>query len=214
MNVQEMKKNLVRLGHDSFRIDASTCIYIDPYQIEGGKAADLILVTHEHFDHCSPEDVARIQHTGTVIVTEKDSAKKLSGDIRVVAPGETLSLDGVTVEAVPAYNTNKDFHPKENGWLGFIIDLDGVRIYHAGDTDYIPEMKNLRVDIALLPVSGTYVMTADEAVEAALAINPALAIPMHYGAIVGDQSNATHFRDKLAGKIDVLILGSSPKELI
>ena len=206
MNVQEMKQNLVRLGHDSFRIDASTCIYIDPYQIEGGKAADLILVTHEHFDHCSPEDVAKIQHTGTVIVTEKDSAKKLSGDIRVVAPGETLSLDGVTIEAVPAYNTNKDFHPKENGWLGFVIDLDGVRIYHAGDTDYIPEMKNLRVDIALLPVSGTYVMTADEAVEAALAINPALAIPMHYGAIVGDQSNATHFRDKLAGKIDVLIL--------
>ena len=205
MHIQEMKQNIFWLGHDGFRIDASTCIYIDPYQIDDGKPADLILVTHEHFDHCSPEDVARIQQPGTVIITEKDSAKKLSGDVRVMTPGERLLLDGLTVEAVPAYNTNKDFHPKANKWLGFIIDIDGVRVYHAGDSDYIPEMKDLDVDIALLPVSGTYVMTADEAVEAALAIKPKLAIPMHYGAIVGDQSDATHFRDKLAGKVDVLI---------
>ena len=205
MTTQEMKHNIVWLGHDSFRIDASTCIYIDPYQLDGGKPADLILVTHEHFDHCSPEDVAGIQQPGTVIVTEKDSAKKFSGDVRVMTPGERLVLDGLTVEAVPAYNTNKDFHPKANGWLGFIIDIDDVRIYHAGDSDYIPEMENLDVDIALLPVSGTYVMNPDEAVQAALAIKPKLAIPMHYGAIVGDQSDAAHFRDKLAGKIDVLI---------
>ena len=205
MHIQEMKQNIVWLGHDGFRIDASTCIYIDPYQIDGGKPADLLLITHEHFDHCSPEDVAKIQQPGTVIITEKDSAKKLSGDVRVMTPGERLLLDGLTVEAVPAYNTNKDYHPKANKWLGFIIDLDGVRIYHAGDSDYIPEMKGLEVDIALLPVSGTYVMNADEAVEAALAIKPKLAIPMHYGAIVGDQSDAIHFRDKLAGKVDVLI---------
>ena len=201
-----MKQNITWLGHDGFRIDASTCIYLDPYQIDGGKPADFILVTHEHFDHCSPEDVARIQQPGTVIITEKDSAKKLSGDVRVMTPGEHLLLDGLTVEAIPAYNTNKDFHPKANGWLGFIIDIDGLRIYHAGDSDYIPEMKDLDVDIALLPVSGTYVMNADEAVEAALAIKPGLAIPMHYGAIVGDQSDATYFKDKLAGKVDVLIL--------
>lgn len=206
MHIREMKQNIAWLGHDGFRIDASSCIYIDPYQIDGGKPADLILVSHEHFDHCSPEDVAMIQQPETVIITEKDSAKKLSGDVRMMSPGERLSLDGLTVEAVPAYNTDKDFHPKANGWLGFIIDIDGVRIYHAGDSDYIPEMKDLDVDIALLPVSGTYVMDADEAVEAALAIKPQLAIPMHYGAIVGDQSDATHFRDKLAGKVDVLIL--------
>ena len=206
MHIREMKQNIAWLGHDGFRIDASSCIYIDPYQIDGGKPADLILVTHEHFDHCSPEDVAMIHQPETVILTEKDSAKKLSGDVRMMTPGEQLRLDGLTVEAVPAYNTDKDFHPKANGWLGFIIDIDGVRIYHAGDSDYIPEMKDLDVDIALLPVSGTYVMDADEAVEAALAIKPQLAIPMHYGAIVGDQSDATHFRDKLAGKVDVLIL--------
>ena len=206
MTIQEMKQQIFRLGHDSFRIDASKCIYIDPFQIDDGKPADLILVTHEHFDHCSPEDVTRIQQPETVIVTEKDSAKKLSGDIRVMTPGERLVLDGLTVEAVPAYNTNKDFHPKANGWLGFIIDIDGIRIYHAGDSDHIQEMKDLNVDIALLPVSGTYVMTSDEAVEAALAINPKLAIPMHYGAIVGDQSDAANFKDKLHGKIDVLVL--------
>jgi len=117
-----------------------------------------------------------------------------------------MTLEGLTVTAVPAYNTNKAFHPKENGWLGFILNIDGVSIYHAGDSDFIPEMKDLEVDIALLPVSGTYVMTSDEAVEAALAINPKLAIPMHYGAIVGDQSDAANFKDKLDGKIDVVVL--------
>jgi L-ascorbate metabolism protein UlaG (beta-lactamase superfamily) len=171
--------------------------------------ADLILITHEHFDHCSPEDVSKIQQSGTVIVTEKDSAKKLSGDVRVIAPGESVSLDDVTVVAVPSYNTDKDFHPKTNAWLGFIVDVEGVRIYHAGDADFIPEMKDFEVDIALLPVSGTYVMTADQAVEAALAIQPKLAIPMHYGAIVGDEGDALNFKKALEGKIEVLILPKS-----
>jgi len=206
MTIQEMKQQIFRLGHDSFRIDASKCIYIDPYQIDEGKSADIILVSHDHFDHCSPEDVAKIQHASTIIITEKDSAQKLSGDVRVISPGESMTLEGLTVTAVPAYNTNKAFHPKENGWLGFILNIDGVSIYHAGDSDFIPEMKDLEVDIALLPVSGTYVMTSDEAVEAALAINPKLAIPMHYGAIVGDQSDAANFKDKLDGKIDVVVL--------
>ena len=206
MTIQDMKRQIVWMGHDSFRIDASKCIYVDPYQIDKGQSADIILVTHDHFDHCSPEDVVKIQQSHRVIITEKDSAQKLSGDVRVMLPGEVLSLKDLTITAIPAYNTNKEFHPKANNWLGFVIDIDGVRIYHAGDSDYIPEMKDLDVDIALLPVSGTYVMTSDEAVEAALAINPRLAIPMHYGAIVGEQSDAAHFKDKLAGKIDVLVL--------
>ena len=130
----------------------------------------------------------------------------LSGDVRVVKPGETLTIDGVKIEAVPAYNTNKQFHPKENGWLGFIVEMEGVRIYHAGDTDMIPEMKELKVDIALLPVSGTYVMTAAEAVEAALAIQPGLAIPMHYGSIVGGETDAEKFSAALKGKVEVAVL--------
>jgi len=205
MSIEEIKSKIVWLGHDCFRIDASQCVYIDPYQIQETKPADVILVSHDHFDHCSPEDVAKVQATDTVIVTEKDSAKKLSGDVRVVAPGERIELKGLAVEAVPAYNTNKDFHPKANGWLGFILDIDGVRIYHAGDSDYIPEMKDFKADIAMLPVSGTYVMTAEEAIEAALAIAPKLAIPMHYGAIVGDNSDAIKFRDGLADRMEVLV---------
>jgi L-ascorbate metabolism protein UlaG (beta-lactamase superfamily) len=207
--IQEMAKKIFWLGHDGFRIEAAKTIYIDPYQISSGPKADLVLITHEHFDHCSPEDVSKIQQSGTVIVTEKDSAKKLSGDVRIIAPGESVSLDEVTVVAVPSYNTDKDFHPKKNAWLGFIADVEGVRIYHAGDADFIPEMKDFEVDIALLPVSGTYVMTADQAVEAALAIQPKLAIPMHYGAIVGDEGDALNFKKALEGKIEVLILPKS-----
>ena len=162
--IEDILKKIVWLGHDGFRIDASKTVYIDPYQISDGPEADLLLITHEHFDHCSPDDVAKVQHSGSVIVTEKDSAAKLSGDVRVVKVGETLSIDNVQIEAVAAYNTNKDFHPKSKGWLGFIVEIDGVKIYHAGDSDFIPEMKDFDADIALLPVSGTYVMTADEAV--------------------------------------------------
>ncbi len=204
--VQDIAKKIVWLGHDSFRIDASKTIYLDPYQVSSGPKADLIMITHDHFDHCSPDDVAKIQQPGTVIVTEKDSAKKLTGDLRVIKPGESLVVDEVKVEAVPSYNTDKEFHPKRNAWLGFIIEIQGVRVFHAGDTDFIPEMNGFNVDIALLPVSGTYVMTADQAVEAALAISPKLAIPMHYGTIVGSDQDAINFKKALEGKIEVLIL--------
>ena len=207
--IQDMVKKIVWLGHDSFRIDAVKTIYFDPYQISVGPKADLILITHEHFDHCSPEDVAKIQHTGTVIVTEKDSAKKLTGDVRIIKQGESLTMDGVTIEAVPSYNMDKAFHPKKNDWLGFIVETEGVRIYHAGDTDFIREMKDFKVDIALLPVSGTYVMTSEQAAKAAMAINPKRAIPMHYGTIVGSDEDALKFKKALEGKIEVTIL---PKE--
>ena len=114
-------------------------------------------------------------------------------------PGQKVTLGDITVQTVPAYNLDKEFHPRANNWLGFILTVDGVSIYHAGDTDYIPEMEHLHVDVALLPVSGTYVMTADEAVAAAQAIGPKLAIPMHYGAIVGDDNDAQRFAKALEG---------------
>ena len=194
------------LGHDSFRIDGNKTLYFDPFQIEGGPGADLILISHDHFDHCSPEDVEKIRKEETVIITEKDSARKLKGDVRILSPGKKTEVDGIRIEAVPAYNADKDFHPRKNGWLGFIVDMDGVRVYHAGDTDFIPEMKDMTVDIALLPVSGTYVMTADQAVEAAKAIRPKVAIPMHYGAIVGSEEDAVSFQNGLEGIVAVKVL--------
>jgi len=204
--IQTLLEKIHWLGHDGFRIDTAAVIYIDPYQIKSTVPADIILVSHDHFDHCSPDDIKKIQTQNTVIITDKASAAKLSGAIRIVQPGDTLSVQGIEVEIVPAYNTNKQFHPKADGKLGFILTVDDVRIYHAGDTDFIPEMKNIKTDIALLPVSGTYVMTADEAVQAARAINPKIAVPMHYGAIVGSAADAQGFADKLRGKVDVRIL--------
>lgn len=194
------------LGHDGFRIDAGTVIYIDPYQIRSAKPADIILVTHDHYDHCSPDDIRKIQQKSTVIVTDKASAAKLSGDVRIIKPGDSVTVAGILIEAVPSYNVNKQFHPKAAGMLGFVVTVDGVRIYHAGDADFIPEMKTIKADIALLPVSGTYVMTADEAAQAALTIKPRIAIPMHYDAIVGTAADAQHFADKLKDCVTVRIL--------
>lgn len=193
------------LGHDAFRINGSKVIYLDPFRITGGKVADVILITHAHDDHCSPDDVRKVQGEQTIVIGTQDCLAKLSGHTRAIAPGETISLDGVTITAVPAYNTNKKYHPKQAGWVGYLITIDGVTIYHAGDTDRIPEMKGLKPDIALLPVSGTYVMTADEAACAALDLQPAIAIPMHYGTIVGSVNDAKRFNKVLQGKIAVVI---------
>jgi L-ascorbate metabolism protein UlaG (beta-lactamase superfamily) len=198
-----MIENIHWLGHDSFKITAGEkIIYTDPFHIKQADEADIILITHEHFDHCSPEDIKKLQTDKTVIVATADSAGKLSGNVRIVSPGDRLEIDGIEIEAVPAYNSNKQFHTKDKGWVGYIFTVEGK----TGDTDHIPEMETFHADIALLPVSGTYVMTAEEAVKAALDINPEVAIPMHYGSIVGTESDAEKFAHELKGKIDVKIL--------
>lgn len=206
--LEKVLDNLQWLGHDGFLLKGSAgTVYVDPFRIPSGlPPADIICITHEHYDHCSPEDVEKIQQDSTVIVTEPRAAAKLSGRVRTLAPGESCQVGGISIEAVAAYNINKKFHPRADGWLGFIVTLDGVRVYHAGDTDYIPEMAEIRADIALLPVSGTYVMTAEEAVQAALAIGPQVAIPMHYASIVGTIGDAERFAAGLAGQVRVKIL--------
>lgn len=194
------------LGHDTFKITGEKVIYTDPFRIRNEDEADIILVTHEHYDHCSPEDIEKVKGADTVIVATPDCAEKLSGDIRTVQPGDSITVKGIDIEVVPSYNVNKKFHPKANAWVGYIFTVGGERIYIAGDTDYIPEMKDFRVDIALLPVSGTYVMTAEEAVKAALDIKPRVAIPMHYDSIVGTAEDADRFSKALKGKIEVKVL--------
>ena len=206
MDLKEELKKVHWLGHDAMRIDGTAVVLVDPYQISDTKPADLILISHEHFDHNSPQDVAKVLKKDTVIVTDAASARKHKGEVKVIAPGDKLNVKGVEIEAFPAYNTNKDFHPKSAGMLSFVFKLDGVRYYHAGDTDFIPEMKQIDVDIAFLPVSGTYVMNADEAVLAAKAIKPKIAIPMHYGSIVGSEDDAKKFKKALEGQIEVVIL--------
>lgn len=204
--MKKITDNIHWFGHDTFKITGEKIIYTDPFKVKERDIADIILITHEHFDHCSTDDITKVRGPKTFIVAPRDCIKKFSGNTKPVKPGDRINVEGIDIEVVPAYNTNKQFHTKDKGWVGYIFTLNGQRIYLAGDTDHIPEMKTFRADIALLPVSGTYVMTPEEAVQAALDIKPKIAIPMHYGSIVGSKSDGQRFADGLKGKIEVVIL--------
>lgn len=208
-----MTESLHWLGHDSFRWDGSKTVYFDPWKIPKlAKKADIILVSHEHFDHCSKVDIGMISTKETVVVTCEAASRELKPsepfckELRVIKPGDVFEIFGVKIKATASYNIGKSFHSKESGKLGFIVTMDGVSVYHAGDTDSIPEMSGYRCDIALLPVSGTYVMSADEAAGAALSIRPRVAVPMHYGDIVGSVADAKRLQELLDGKVEVKIL--------
>lgn len=192
------------LGHSGFRIEAGgATIYIDPYRVADGPKADLILITHGHYDHFSPLAIERLSHDRTWVVAPSPVAERLGGRVVSIAPGEALEDEvpgGVGVAAVAAYNTSKRdasgnaFHPREAGWVGYELGVGGERLYHSGDTDVIPEMDTVAgVDVALLPVSGVYVMTAAEAVEAARRIQPRVAVPMHWGDHLGSYRDAQAF---------------------
>ncbi|HIG94624.1 MAG TPA: MBL fold metallo-hydrolase [Nanoarchaeota archaeon] len=194
------------LGHSGFLITNSKVIYIDPYNIkEDLVKADLILITHGHYDHCSFADIQKIVKDGTKIILTADSQSKIIRfdtpiKIEIVEPGQELDVLGIKISTFPAYNINKHFHAKDEDLVGYLIKMHDVLIYHAGDTDLIPEMKKLtgykqegKKFIALLPVGGRFTMSAEEACEAAKIIKPTIAIPMHYGSIVGSEEDALEF---------------------
>jgi L-ascorbate metabolism protein UlaG (beta-lactamase superfamily) len=195
------------LGHDGFRIvgDNNKAIYIDPYQVKSRyhnkNDADILLISHNHFDHLSMNDLKHVISKQTSIIAAQECIGQLKGldvkEVKGVQPGDKLVIKNIPLEIVPAYNTNKKFHPKDDGKVGFIFTLSNQRIYHTGDTDIIPEMKSIDPDIAFVPVSGTYVMTAEEAAQAVNEIikPKKLAIPMHYGEIVGTQKDAEIFKE-------------------
>ncbi len=191
------------LGHAGFRLEGTNIVYIDPYDLQGEHPrADIVLITHPHFDHCSRSDVEKVADDDTVVLVPTETV--LPGDVRIVEPGRTMQILACTITTVPAYNTNKPYHPKENGFVGYIVEMDGERIYHAGDTDLIPEMEEIECDIALLPVSGTYVMTAAEAAEATAKMKTKKAVPMHYGAgVVGTENDAYTFKRLAAVPVEI-----------
>lgn len=203
------------LGHSGFRIKAGRqTIYIDPYRAGDGPQADLILVTHGHYDHFSPQDIERLSHDGTWVVGPPAVAERTRGKVLSIQPGEELHeelVPGVSIAAVAAYNTSKrdpdgnPFHPREAGWVGYDLTIRGERLYHSGDTDVIPEMDQVTgVDVALLPVSGVYVMTPGEAAEAARRIQPKVAVPMHWGEQLGTREDAQAFADKAPVEVRIL----------
>jgi len=204
------------LGHSGFRLSAGArTIYIDPYRVmPGARKADLILITHGHYDHFSPQDVERLSKSSTEVIAPAAVAERLSGRVRSIAPDEEIEPDGVrgvSVRAVAAYNTSKRdkegrvFHPREAGGVGYDVNVRGERLYHAGDTDVIPEMDSVAgVDVALLPVSGTYVMTAGEAAEAARRIQPRVAVPMHWGEHLGTREDALAFARQAPVEVTIM----------
>ena len=203
------------LGHDSFVLEGSKTVVIDPFKAKGNFKADILLISHEHFDHMNAEDIRRFTTPSTKAVAPRICEAGLSDfefEKTFVSPDSRVELDGVTVETVPAYNLNKFrspgevFHPKQEGRVGYVVTLNGSRFYHAGDTDAIPEMNSLKVDVAFVPVSGTYVMTPEEAASAVKAMKVKVVVPMHYEKIVGSKADAEKFR-KLAGtatKVEIL----------
>ena len=203
-------------GHDTFSVESDVRIFFDPYKLSKQSEADLILISHDHFDHLSLEDLQKISTIKTTIVAAKECVNKITGiafkEKMGIAPGEEKTVNGIRIRAISAYNidkinhdTKKPFHPKEDNKIGFLVNINGTVIYHTGDSDLIPEMSNLRPDILLIPVSGTYVMTNKEAAKATEIIKPKIAIPMHYGTIVGTERDATEFKN-LVKSCEVQIL--------
>ena len=208
-----MIENIEVLYHSSIRISKNKVIYIDPFKIDKNyNDADIVFITHDHYDHYSAEDIDKVINKNTTIIIPEELLTKLlrkginRNAIITVEPNEKYMVQGIKIETIPAYNTNKTFHPKENGWVGYIITLDDIKYYIAGDTDITEENRKVKCDVAFVPVGGTYTMDFKEAAQLINEIQPKIAVPIHYGSVVGTKQDATDFIKLLHSSIKGIIL--------
>ena len=208
-----MLENIEVLYHSSIKIDKEKIIYIDPFKIDKNyNDADIVFITHDHYDHYSEEDIDKVINENTTIIIPEELLTNLlrkginKNAIITVEPNEKYMVQGIKFETIPAYNTNKIFHPKENGWVGYIITLDDIRYYIAGDTDITEENRKVKCDVAFVPVGGTYTMDFKEAAQLINEIQPKIAVPIHYGSVVGTKQDATDFIKLLHPSIKGIIL--------
>jgi len=208
-----MLENIEVLYHSSIRINKEKTIYIDPFKIDRNyNDADIVFITHDHYDHYSEEDIDKVINENTTIIIPEELLTKLlrkginKNAIITVEPNEKYVVQGIKFETIPAYNTNKTFHPKKNGWVGYIIIINGIRYYIAGDTDITEENKKVKCDVAFVPVGGTYTMDFKEAANLINEIKPKIAIPIHYGSVVGTEQDAIDFIRLLHPEIKGIIL--------
>ena len=198
------------LTHSSIKISGKLTLYFDPFKVaDAGHDADIIFITHEHYDHFSPEDIEKVRNASTLFIAPRSMMGKLSDSgidedlIEYVEPWDSLEVNGIVIEAVPAYNVLKNFHPRQNCWVGYKVTMDGTSYYVAGDTDINEDVEKIRADVCLLPCGGKYTMDVKEAAMLAGIIKPKLAIPTHYGTVAGDPKDGETFAGLLSGKVDV-----------
>lgn len=208
-----MLNNIEVLYHSSIRINKEKTIYIDPFKIDRNyNDADIIFITHDHYDHYSEEDIDKVINENAVIVIPEELLTKVlkkginKNAIITVEANQKYMVQGIKFETVPAYNTNKTFHPKENGWVGYVIEINGIKYYIAGDTDITEENKKVKCDVAFVPVGGTYTMDFKEAAQLVNEIQPKVAVPIHYGSVVGTKQDAEEFIKLLHTNIKGIIL--------
>lgn len=208
-----MLENIEVLYHSSIRMSKNKIIYIDPFKIDKNyNDADIVFITHDHYDHYSEEDIDKVINENTTIIVPEELLTKIlrkginKNAVVTIEPNKEYMVQGIKFETIPAYNTNKTFHPKENDWVGYIITLDGIRYYIAGDTDITEENRKVKCDVAFVPVGGTYTMDFKEAAQLINEIQPKIAVPIHYGSVVGTKQDATDFIKLLHPSIKGIIL--------
>ena len=205
-----MLEDIKVLCHSSIKFDKGQVIYFDPYKINKNyNDADIIFITHSHYDHFSEEDILKVKKEKTKIVIPKDLYDKTielgfeKENILLAEPNEEYEVNNIKFKTIPAYNVDKNFHPKANNWVGYIITLDNVVYYIAGDTDITEENKKVKCDVAFVPIGGTYTMTAEEAAKLVNEIKPKIAVPIHYGLIVGTKEDEEVFKSLVNENINV-----------